>query len=333
MNRARRLSFSASLVVASLVLGAPAWAAEPTAADSESALQLYKEGKALRDKGDQQAALVKLKAAYALVQTPITALELGKTQVALGQLVEAREVLLSVARIPVRTNESAKAAEARTEAEALAAELRPRLASITVRPKGTVDGTPKISVDGVVIPPDAATVPRFVNPGAHVVVMESGAQRAQAEITLADGQSREVELEMPARDATQPVAPVVPPPSVQPEPGPSVERHRTTSPLVYAGFGAAAVGVGVGTVAGIITLSNAGTLKDSCRDGLCPASSQSDLDGVSTTGAISTIGFTVGVVGVVVGVIGLVVGGKPSNEPARAGLRLVPTTHGVAGTF
>lgn len=328
MNRARLVfAVSVPILAASLALAAPALAAEPTAADSESALQLYKEGKSLRDKGDQQGALAKLKAAHALVQTPITALELGKTQVALGQLVEAREVLLSVARIPLRTNESAKAAEARTESEALAAELRPRLASITVRPKGIGEGASKVSVDGVVLPPEAATVPRFVNPGAHVVVLEANGKRVQAEVSLTDGQTREVELELPPDPPVAP--PVVMPPHDTPMP---VASRRSTSPLVYAGFGTAIVGVTVGTVAGIVTLSNASTLKSSCFDGRCPSSSQSDLDSVSTTGAISTVGFTVGVVGAVVGVIGLVVGGKRESS-TRAGVRIVPTGSGLGGTF
>lgn len=313
------------LVGASLVLSAPAFAGEPTAADSETALQLYKDGKGLREKGDLQGALGKLRAAYALVQTPITALELGKTQVAIGQLIEAREVLLSVARIPVRNNESSKAAEARVEAEALAAELRPRLASLTVRPKGTSDAPPKISVDGVVVPPDAATVPRVLNPGAHIIVVEANGQRVQSEVTLAEAQTRDVEIDLPARGAAVPVVepPVTPPPQ---------EQEKKRSPLVYIGFGTAIVGIGVGTVAGILTLSKASTLKDSCRDGHCPPSSQSDLDGVSTTGTISTIGFVVGAAGAVLGVVGLVAFGK-SAEPTTTGLRVVPTANGFRGSF
>src|SRR3954467_5794820 len=115
--RARRLAIVLSLsLAASVVVTAGPARAEPTAADSETALQLFKDGKALRESGDLAGALGKLRAAYALVQTPITALELGRTQMALGQLVEARDVLLTASRIPVRANESAKAGEARIEA-------------------------------------------------------------------------------------------------------------------------------------------------------------------------------------------------------------------------
>ena len=162
---------------ASLALTTPAFSAEPTAADSETALQLYKDGKALREKGEAQEALTKLRGAYALVQTPIIALELGRTYAALGQLVEARGILLGVARLPVRDGESTKAAEARADSETL----------------GTSGTPPVISVDGVVVPSEAATVPRYVNPGSHVIVLEANGKRSQIEVMLTDGQAREVE--------------------------------------------------------------------------------------------------------------------------------------------
>lgn len=329
---ARRLSIA--VTVASLLIAAPAWANEPNAADSESALQLYKDGKALRESGDLPGALAKLRAAYALVATPITATELGRAYIASGQLVEAREVLLTVPRIPLRANESAKAAEARTDAEHLAAELRPRLASVTVKPKNVPPGVvAKLSVDGVVVPPEASSVPRVLNPGNHVVLLEANGQRVQTDVTLAEGQARDVEVELPA--AVDPNAGQPPATSPPPESGP-----RKISPLVYVGFGTAIVGIGVGTVTGIMTLSTASSLKDSCRDGKCPASAQSDIDSTSTTGAISTIGFAVGAAGLVVGVVGLVLSGKRGESALTAptvtrtsGLRILPTANGFAGSF
>ncbi len=314
---------------AGLLLAAPAYAGEPSAADSETALQLYKDGKALRDQGDARGALEKLRAAYSLAETPITALELGRTYMAVGQLVEARGVLLSVSRIPVRNNESAKAGEARVEAEALATELRPRLASLTVRPRGVLapNSTPRITIDNVTLPAEAATVPRVLNPGAHAVVVEANGQRVQSDITLAEGQTSELDVEIPPAKA-EPVVASLPPTT---EPPPPVE-DRKLSPLVYAGFGAGAVGIGVGTVTGILTLSKASALKDACRDKQCPASSQSDIDSASTTGAISTVAFVIGGVGIAVGVVGLFMSGR-SEAPRASGLRIVPTANGVGGTF
>lgn len=338
MMGARRLSIL--LCAAGLVLAAPARAGEPSAADSETALQLYKEGKALRESGDQQAALGKLRAAFALVETPIIAVELGRTYIAAGQFVEARGVLLAVSRIPVRNNESTKAGEARLEAESLAAELRPRLASLTVRPKGTSTTPPKITIDNVVLPADAATAPRVLNPGGHVIVLEVNGQRVQSEVTLAEGQSKEIEIDVPASKNEPAVVPVAPASPLTPPPAP---EERKMSPLVYAGFGTAAVGIVVGTVTGILTLSKASALEDVCRDGRCPATAQSDIDSASTTGTVSTVAFVVGGVGAAVGVVGIFMSGRSTEapresggakaRPAQGGLRIVPTINGVTGSF
>src|SRR5207244_1805882 len=115
-----------------------------------------------------------LRAAYALVETPLTALELGRTYAALGKLVEAREVLLAVARIPKRKNESQKAEEARAESEQLAQSLRPRLAQVTVQVKGSSSAPTRLLIDGVAVPPEASSAARIVNPGAHVIAIEQG---------------------------------------------------------------------------------------------------------------------------------------------------------------
>lgn len=322
MRTFRRLVAVAALLGASAV-AAPAFAGEPTAADVESALQLYKDGKKLRESGDLPKALEKLRAAHALVETPITAVELGRTYAMMGKLVEAREILLSVPRIPVRKNESQKAVEARKDSETLAAELKPRLASLTLKFRAD-GGASKVTVDGVAVPLEAATAPRIMNPGRHVVIVEANGKPIETEVTLTEGQTRDLEIDLPAASADAPPPPPPPPGTETSSGGPG--------PLVYGGFGVAIVGFGVGAVTGIMTLGTAGSLKDACRDERCPPSSQSDLDSASTTGTISTVAFALGAVGLAVGVVGLVVEkGKPTATSAR--LVVSPTGAGVRGTF
>ncbi len=93
-------------------------------------------GLELRAKGDAAAALEKLKAAYALVRTPITGIELGRTFMTLGSLVEARETFLSNARIPERPEETARSKAARKDSEELAEQLRTRIPSLASRSRG-----------------------------------------------------------------------------------------------------------------------------------------------------------------------------------------------------
>lgn len=321
-----------SCAVALALTSAPTFAyaqGEPTAADSETALQLYKDGRALREKGDHDAALEKLRAAFALVETPIIAVELAKAYTGKQKLVEAREVLLTVSRMPVRKNESEKAAEARREAETLASQLKPRLATLRVKITGLAAGeTPKLAVDGAPVPPDAAGAPRIVNPGAHVVTVDVSGKNAKSEVTLAEGESRELEIAAPDKDSSGTGSPS--------QPSTGADKSGLKSGLIYGGFGVAVVGIGVGTITGIMTLSKAGTLKDSCTsDGRCPASSQSDIDGASTLGTVSTIGFIVGGVGLVAGVIGLVAFPDKASTagvaPRKPGVSYDGT--GLRGTF
>ena len=342
MNRVRALSFVLAVACAPLAAATAAHAAEPTAVDAENALQLYKDGKALRERGDLQGALGKFRAAHALVETPITALELGRTYITLGQLIEAREVLLGVARMPVRKNESTKATEARSEAERVAGELRPKLASLTLRAPPHGGDPVRITVDGQVVPPPAMGSPRLVNPGKHLVVLEVGSEVVRSEVTLAEGEARDVALAVPPQAAAVPPgqALVAPPPVVAPDPTlvpPAPQRNRTPgarNAVMIGGFGAAAVSVAVGSITGILTLSRAGTLKDACTtDGRCPASAKDDLDSASTLGTVSTVMFGVALVGVAVGAAGYLFLG-PGNETPQVGQwRLAPTGTGLIGTF
>jgi hypothetical protein len=142
-------------VVASLAIPAVAHADGPSASDDQTARAAFFAGLELRDKGATAEALEKLRTAYKLAKTPIIAYELGVTLNDSGKLVEAVTVLLEASRLPA---ESDAATEARVKARALAGEIEPQLASVTVKIAGlradanegsaTVDGE-KASVIGL----------------------------------------------------------------------------------------------------------------------------------------------------------------------------------------
>lgn len=330
----RRLVIAAATALAlqGVALATPgvARADTPSAADSETALQLFKEGKALRDVNDFQGALGKFRAAYALVATPITALELGRTYAALGKFVEAREVLLAVFRLPVLPNESARGAEARQDAAQLATNLRARIASITVRPRGPVDPFLKLWIDGALIPADAVSASHLLNPGKHRLVIESRGHTVRSELTVGESEAREVEIVLPEEPSTS--GPEPPPVITPPVPPPEPKSNALRNTLIYGGFGAALVGVGVGTATGLMTLSRADKLKGTCTsDGRCPPSAQADLDASATSGAVSNVMFGVAIGGVALGLAGVLF---TTAEPVKVGgVRLRSTAGGVVGTF
>jgi hypothetical protein len=196
--RLRAWVVSCSCVVAL----APGAQAQPSAADLESARALFKQGKDLRAQGDLRGGLEKLKAAHALGQTPVTGVELARAYEGVGQLVEAREAALSVARLPVASDETDRSTEARADAAKLAEDLRPRIPSVVVYVTGTPAGAEAIViVDGERVPAPAAREPRKTNPGPHVIVVraapEPNARESRETVVLAEREARIVALAFP----------------------------------------------------------------------------------------------------------------------------------------
>lgn len=166
-----------------------------------------------------------------------------------------------------------------------------------------------------------------MNPGARVFTF-----------VLADGSKHEVSAVVREGQKAQRVAweaPLTPKPPSPPAEGdaPSAPT-KTTNPLVYIGFGAGAVGFGVGAVTGIVALSKAST--SNCQGVQCTQAGLDDIDSGRTAATISTIGFIVGIIGTGVGVYGLL---SPKYErppePSRAAITpwVGAGSAGVRGAF
>ena len=192
----------------------------PSAADLESARELFKEGRELRQSGDLKRALERFKAAHAYGQTPVTALELGRTHVQLGELVEGREVLLSVARMKVQPDETEKSAAARSEAADLAEEVKKRIPTVSVKLTGVAsDSAAQLQVDGFAVPIVGLTGIRKVNPGKHVVVARAGTHEETRNIELEEAKTQDVTIDLSGAGATTPGGPGAPP-ETGPKPNP-----------------------------------------------------------------------------------------------------------------
>lgn len=334
-------SFRALACALAVTIAAPtvtlAYAA-PSAADLETARQLYKTGKELRDKGDLVGARDKFRAAHALGQTPITGVELGKTHMLLGELVEAREAFLSVGRIPVASDETKKSAEARTECDKLAGELKARIPTLRVILVGVPAGTSvKVTVDGEELPSAALTEARSVNPGHHTVIAKAAnSPESRAEIELKESESRDATLAISVTPASKPLEekhpdgtqpPPNPPPPNPPPPNPPPPIRDTTptsgghtSPLVYIGFVGAGVALIAGGVTGGLAMGKASDVKAQCPNNTCPTDKAGLLEDTKTYATISTVSFALAAGGVVLGIIGLSKSGS-SDTAIAPGVR------------
>jgi hypothetical protein len=303
--------------------------AQRSAADIETARQLYNQGIELRDKGDTKGALEKLKAAHALGNTPITGLELCKMHATVGQPVEAREVCLGVGRLPPLAGETSRSQDARNEAAKVAEDMRPKISIVRLHITGVPQGRePIVMVDGAPVPLAALGEARAVNPGKHDVSARVGSgPETRSQIDLSPGESKDVTL--PVTAIHEPVAAPAPGPGEAYPPGhgerpPPKERTNT---LATVSFVAGGIGVGVGAITGIVALSNKSDLDKSCTNKQCGVADHSALDSAKRWGNVSTTFFVIGGVGLVVGLVATLAAPKSVGQaPAPKALALGSST-------
>lgn len=304
---------------AALIAGSPAYA-QRSATDIESARQLYNQGVQLRDLGDLKGALEKLKAAHALGNTPITGVELCKTHAALAQPVEAREVCLGVGRIPPLSGETSRSQDARNEAQRIAEEQKPKIATVRLHITGVPAGREAtVTVDGALVPTAALTEARAVNPGRHDLAAKIGkGAESRSSFDLAPGETKDITL--PVQAPPVETEPVSTSPSGQPTKLPP--PHRSNG-LQTAGFIVAGVGLGIGSVAGLVALSGKSDLDKACTNSQCGTDQHDKLDSAKTWGNVSTVMFVVGGAGLLVGLYATFTAPKSAAQaPASRSLAL-----------
>jgi hypothetical protein len=344
---ARSVRIAAVVAVGTALAVAPTRAsADPSAADKETARSLVKEGDRRFEARDYAAAVEAYRGAHAIMDVPTTGIGLGRAQEALGQLVEARDTFLEVARLPRRPREPAVFARVRSEAEQLADALAERIPSIQAEVSGapaTVERT--VRLDDVALAPEVVTLPWKVNPGPHTVTVTAPGYRETTErVVVTEGQHTTVRLALVALPvATSATSAEPPPASVTADPVDARRPPRRAGTyLTYGGFGLGVVGVAVGSVTGLMHLTQTGDLRARCPGDVCAQSDASAIDSTKSLGTIANVAFAAGALGIGAGVVGLVLS-RSGREPAagdggpRAGVRVMPVVGdrsvGVVGTF
>jgi hypothetical protein len=332
--------------------------AEPTAADRETARQLMADGRALRDKNDLEGALQRFEAADEIMHVPPTGLEVARTQVSLGLLVEARDTIARIRLEPARANDPVQFKEARTKANQLDASLDGRVPRLTVVVHGAPSGQPlSMSIDGVPVPAAVVGLPRTVDPGHHVVVVKAEGAEGQQGADVREGETKSLDVSLvstgsrsrpPSPHGQTSDAPVDGTSPAPPERGrhqaetPAVlETSHTPDALTYTGGALAAAGLVVGAVTGAMSWSQTSSLSSACPAHVCPPASYSSYDSANGLATIATVSFGVAGVGTCLAVISLVVGHQERSQPASpspsAQLRVSPWigagAAGLRGSF
>jgi hypothetical protein len=334
MSRSSRRNRSLALVlvgaISAGVLPRPALAEGASTADKAAAADYMREGKDLRTAGDHDGALKKFRAAYALVPSPVTGLAVAQEETALGLLLEARESLSAIARMPVSATETAFSAKAREDAATLQTELTARIPVIEIKVTNVPTGqVATIAVDGKPVAKEAADAGWRVNPGAHTVVARVAGQPDQSyTLELKERERKPVELVFPIEEpppkpvdppvvVEQPRVVVEPTAAVVTPPPPTIDgapRDTTLRTVGLVALGSGIVVAGIGGIVGLAAKSSYSSAKtDHCPGGTC------DLQGKQLTddarGRAGTATIVVGV-GALLAIGGTVLWlAAPSDEP------------------
>lgn len=311
------MRIGACVVAAAVVL----WQVPAAAGDPAIAREQLKIGYTLAQEGKCDEALPHLVESLRLDPKAITLINLadceekvGKLTDAMGHWVDARARAQAEGLRPIEE-----------EATNRATALEPRLARLTIVPSPSTPKDAVIERDGLALGAPSLGIPLPVDPGKHAIVVKvKGRQDATTQLTLAEGESKRIDVEPGAAAGT--VASTTA--------GGDESSGGSMSPLVFVGFGVAAAGAAVGTITGIMALGAGSDAKEACPAQKCR--DQKALDSAisgQTLGTVSTIAFVAAGAGAALGVYGLVWGGAKSKRDQSVGVSLGPAHVAVRGTF
>ncbi len=298
------------LALALLTHAGPSSAADPTpsSAEREQARRLVHGAREKRSNGALQEALDDFNRAHAIMGVPTTGIEVGRTQIALGLLVEGRTTLMAVARSTAKAGEPPAFSRARTEARELADAVTPRLGALSIIVRGADASSPTdIEIDGVrAAQGDLDKI--TVNPGMHDVVVSNAGVTRKSRVRVAEGGLEEVVV---AFSAAKPQTITLVPKSANGDGAPSTRDDKAPPPsrlngFTYAGGGIFLAGAVTGAVTGILSLRLHDSVESQCSNATgCPPSTDDDVRTGRALGTASTISFIVAGAGAIVLVYGL----------------------------
>ncbi len=320
MTAARARTVFAVAAVSALFAATPRARAD----DLATAQALFEAARIAQTHGDYAAACPKFAESERLDPAPGTLLNLADCEEHLGHLALAWDAWHEGIALLPRGDE--RLPLARQRAQALDSRL-PRLilqldpnapAGTKVRRDETEIGTASL---GTALP---------VDPGLHVVRVEAdGRSPESTEVTLAEGETRTLDV--------APGPPIAPPASAPPPAVPvtasaptnAPERRRSGAGLRTAGWvvgGVGVVGLGIGAATGLLAMSREATVNVHCVAAKgCDPTGYSAATSGHTLAIESNVSFAAGAVLVAAGISLILVGGAHSNpaaialEPSRGG--------------
>jgi hypothetical protein len=308
-------------VVASIfLLSATAWA-QPSSTDVALATELFNAGRDLVKEGNYAAACPKLAESARLDAKVGTLARLAECEEHIGKLASARARWQQASNLAKATNDN-RAAHAESEL----ARIDRIVPKIEIVLSGDAPRDLVLRLDDAELGTGSLGVKLPVDPGKHTIHASAPGKRAASieTETKADGIVSRVVIPALADEASPAPVPAPAPPS-PPPPREAPPESTGSSPLRTIGLATAAVGVvgiGVGTVFGVIAKSkrdDSNAQPGGCNGNDCPGPAADTRNDARSAGNVSTVFFVAGAVLAAAGVTMFFV--APSN--ARA-VRIAP---------
>lgn len=244
-----------SLAALALITGA-AHVVHASEADVAAADVLFTDGRRAADAGDWNTACAKFSQSYQLDPAPGALLNLGDCEEHRDHLASAWRHFRKLADGLPDTDER-KALADRRAADVLG--RAPRLKLLVANPSPTVT----VTRDGAVVGRASFGVAVPVDAGSHTIVVRGpGLKPATYDVTLRDGETRELAVNA-VDDTPSATAALAPPPPA---------ASASTSPRAIVGWtilGAGGAGFVLGAVFGGVALSASSASDSLCTDGVC----------------------------------------------------------------
>ena len=308
----------------------------PSAQDRTTARQLATEGYDALQARDYALAADRFKRADALVHAPTLLVDLGRSYIGLGRLVEAYEAFQQVLREGVSPDAPQPWHQALMRARTEATALEPRLAWLTIHVEGP--DTPRVTLDGHDLSHASLDTKRAVDPGQRALLVEAeGFLSVERSVDLDEGETDEIHVELQPDPNYVPPSPAradQPGLATRPTPTPPDEGPWGQRTPAYLAYGVGGAGLLLGGVSTAIMLTARADLEEVCEE-TCPSTSASDLSKYHTYGTLAAVGFGVALAGAGVGTY-LLLSEKPEDEseaPLTVSVQLAPGSVSMRGRF
>ncbi len=319
--------------VAPLALTAvPTVAVAQDGPELQKARQLFRQGLSLEAAGNWSGALQKFEEVARVKLTPQVRYHMGRCKEHLGRLNEA----LGEYRI-AEFEATEQGAKELGEISAAREQLEARVPKLVIS-RGAGVETASVILDGVEIGEARVGKEVSVDPGPHVVGAKfRDGRQFQMDVSVAEGETKSIELVPPANLSAGPVAadddepdePAAPPKT---DASARIDEKSSAVPWIVGGIGVASL-----AASGVFFVLRNGAesdLDDTCRGGVCPKSLEGTQSDGETYAMLTGVTLGVGVVGLGVATVLLLTGGESDDaaKEGRAGIRLgVAAAPGLGG--